>query len=72
MGTLSGLAIAVVIHSVYPSLSRSLSPSLTTQLIPRLMICSKAINGIDGARDGDQNSRAGYSEIVETRADFFN
>ena len=48
-----------------------LSPSLFTPLIPRLMICSKAMNGIDGARDGEQTPGAGYSEVVEIRANFF-
>ena len=36
------------------------------------MICSKAINGMDRARDGEQNSGAGYSDAIKIRADFFN
>ena len=35
------------------------------------MICSKAVNGIDGARDGKQTPGLVYSDAVEIRADFF-
>ena len=62
-GDLYGISIAFTIRSV--------DRSLSIRLITRLMICSKAINGIDGARDGEQNSGAGYSEVVEMRAHSF-
>ena len=85
MGSLSGFAIAqdllwIAIAFANRSVDRSLfshlivvhslDPSLSVQLITRFMICSKAINGIDGARDGEQTPGAGYSEVVKMRADF--
>ena len=48
-----------------------LSRSLFTHLITRFMICSIAINRIDGARDVEQTPGVGYSEVVEMRAHNF-
>ena len=78
MGLLSGFTIAFTIRSVDRSLSsrliaiRSFDPTLQMYFSNRfLIICSKAINGIDGARDGEQNPAADYSEVVEMRAHTF-
>ena len=63
--SVEGFTIALTIHSVDPI--RSLDCSLFT----RLMTCSIAIDGVDGARDGKQNPGAGYSVVVEVTTNFF-
>ena len=57
---LYGISIALLIQS------------LDRSLFTRLIICSKAVNGIDGARDGKQTPGVVYSDAIEISADFFN